>query len=106
MFPFRTPTAYITLPCATALACDELASSKVIKPNVRKSKIDLIIHPSGWYQLFERMAYYLPPVDDEPHVVSSAINPYKQSVRQPGVIYRNFSSSLMGCRLHGLRAQS
>ena len=23
MFPYRKPTAYITLPCATALACDE-----------------------------------------------------------------------------------
>ena len=24
MFPYRKPTAYITLPCATALACDAL----------------------------------------------------------------------------------
>ena len=23
MFPYRKPTAYITLPCATALACDD-----------------------------------------------------------------------------------
>jgi len=25
VFPFRKPTAYITVPCATALACDNSA---------------------------------------------------------------------------------
>ena len=30
MFPFRKPTAYITLPCATALACDSTDLSSVL----------------------------------------------------------------------------
>ena len=30
MFPYRKPTAYITLPCATALACD---STSLLRPH-------------------------------------------------------------------------
>ena len=37
MFPYRKPTAYITLPCATALACDNDYEMESIS-QVKKSR--------------------------------------------------------------------
>ena len=41
MFPYRKPTAYITLPCATALACDGIKS----RANLRSWFSSLLLIP-------------------------------------------------------------
>ena len=44
-FPYRKPTAYITLPCATALACDTICVCLMMLPQWRV-KLNIVGHSS------------------------------------------------------------
>ena len=52
MFPYRKPTAYVTLPCATDLACDNSLRSFVAKGMFEKSRFNTKGQLPDWGRLW------------------------------------------------------